>query len=187
MFSKEINSIKSSLIGLVLILATAIIGLGWIGFGLYSLFVLYLGLIWGPIALGGLFLLPIIIFFAVKALPHNTAKRRQQAYNEAFANSTVGAISRMVDSMSGHSPVAATLVAILGGFLASRFPQFLPMLAEVVGALGDELARRRERKAEKTEKAARDTYAARERAADAPPPPDVEPIVKRRKRAASDY
>ena len=186
MFSKEINSIKASLIGLVLILATAIIGLGWIGFGLYSLFVLYLGLIWGPIALGGLFLLPILIFFGVKALPHNSAKRRQQAYNEAFANSTVGAISRMVDSMSGHSPVAATVVAILGGFLASRFPQFLPMLAEVVGALGDELARRRERKAEKNEKAARE-HTARERAADAPPPPDIEPIVKRRKRAAGDY
>ncbi len=187
MFSKEINSIKSSLIGLVLILATAIIGLGWIGFGLYSLFVVYFGIIWGPIALGGLFLLPIIIFFAAKALPHNTAKRRQQAYNDAFANSTVGAISRMVDSMSGHSPVAATVVAILGGFLASRFPQFLPMLAEVVGALGDELVRRRERKAEKAEKAARDGYNARERAADAPPPPDVEPIVKRRKRAAGEY
>jgi hypothetical protein len=187
MFSKEINSIKSSLIGLVLILATAIIGLGWIGFGLYTLFVLYLGPIWGPIALGGLFLLPIIIFFAIKAMPHNAAKRRQQAYNEAFANSSVGAISRMVDAMSGHSPVAATIVAILGGFLASRFPQFLPMLAEIVGALGDELARRRERKAEQTEKTERETRKAYDRAANAPPPPDVEPIVKRRKRAAGDY
>ena len=185
MFSKEINSIKSSLIGLVLILATAIIGLGWIGFGLYSLFVLYLGTVLGPIALGGLFLLPIIIFFIVKALPHNAAKRRQQAYNEAFANSTVGAISRMVDAMSGHSPAAAAIVAILGGFLASRFPQFLPMLAEVVSALGDELSRRRERKAEKAEKTERETRASYDRAA--PPPPDVEPIVKRRKRAAGEY
>ncbi len=185
MFSKEINSIKSSLIGLVLILATAIMGLGWIGFGLYSLFVLYLGAVLGPIALGGLFLLPIIIFFVAKALPHNVQKRKQQAYNEAFANSTVGAISRMVDAMSGHSPVAATVVAVLGGFLASRFPQFLPMLAEVVGALGEELSRRRERKAEKMEKSARETREAYERAA--PPPPDVEPIVKRRKRAAGDY
>ncbi len=185
MFSKEINSIKSSLIGLVLILATAIMGLGWIGFGLYSLFVLYFGAVLGPIALGGIFLLPIIIFFAAKALPQNTAKRKQQAYNEAFANSSVGAISRMVDAMSGHSPIAATVVAVMGGFLASRFPQFLPMLAEVVGALGEELARRRERKAEKMEKDARETRASHDRAA--PPPPDVEPIVKRRKRAAGDY
>jgi hypothetical protein len=184
MFSKEINSIKSSLIGLVLILATAIIGLGWIGFGLYSLFVLYLGTVIGPIALGGLFLLPILIFFALKALPRNAAKRRQQAYNDAFANSTVGAISRMVDSMSGHSPAAAAIVAVLGGVLASRFPQFLPILAEMVGALGDELSRRRERKAEK---AAREGTATYERAAKAPPPPDVEPIVKRRKRAGGDY
>jgi len=185
MFSKEINSIKSSLIGLVLILATAIIGLGWIGFGLYSLFVLYLGTVLGPIALGGLFLLPIIIFFVVKALPHNAAKRKQQAYNEAFANSSVGAISRMVDSMSGHSPVAASIVAILGGLLASRFPQFLPVLAEIVAALSDELARRKEKKAEKAEKTERETRRTYERAA--PPPPDVEPIVKRRKRAAGDY
>ncbi len=184
MFSKEINSIKSSLIGLVLILATAIIGLGWIGFGLYSLFVLYLGTVIGPIALGALFLLPILIFFGLKALPQNAAKRRQQAYNEAFANSTVGAISRMVDSMSGHSPAAAAIVAVLGGVLASRFPQFLPILAEMVGALGDELSRRRERKAEK---AAREGNATYERAAKAPPPPDVEPIVKRRKRAGGDY
>ena len=181
MFSKEINSIKSSLIGLVLILATAIMGLGWIGFGLYSLFVLYLGAVLGPVALGGLFLLPIIIFFIAKALPHNTAKRKQEAYNDAFANSTVGAISRMVDAMSGHSPVAATIVAVLGGFMASRFPQFLPMLAEVVGALGEELARRKVKKAERE---VRDTE---KRAANAPPPPDVEPIVKRRKRAAGEY
>jgi len=184
MFSKEINAFKSSVIGLVLILAAAIIGLGWIGYGLYTVFVIYVGPIWGPLLLGGLFLLPLIVFITAQALPHNVKKRRQDAYNEAFANSSVGAISRMVDAMSGHSPIAATVVAVFGGFLASRFPQFLPMLAEIVSALGDELARRKEKKAEKVE---RDVRQAQERAAKAPPPPDVEPIVKRRKRAAGDY
>lgn len=184
MFSHQINSIKDSVITLVLILATAIIGLGWIGYGLFTLFVHYLGAIWGPIVLGGLFLLPLIIFLLAKLMPHNTKKRKQQAYNEAFANSSVGAISRMVDAMAGVSPIAASVVAIVGGFLASRFPQFLPMLAEIVVSVGDELARRKLDRAEKTERSARADY---ERAANAPPPPDVEPIVKRRKRAAGDY
>lgn len=184
MFSHQIDSIKESVIGLVLILATAIMGLGWIGYGLFSLFVQYLGPVWGPFALGGVFLLPLIIFMLVKMLPHSKKKRKQQAYNQAFANSSVGAISTMVDAMSGHSPIAATLVAVLGGFMASRFPQFLPMFAEVVHALGEELARRKVKKAEKTEQEARRDY---ERAAAAPPPPDVEPINKRRKSATVDY
>ncbi len=184
MFSHQLNSIKDSVVTLVLILATAIIGLGWIGFGLYSLFVHYLGLIWGPIALGGLFMLPLIGFLLSKLMPHNTKKRKQQAYNEAFANSSVGAISRMVDAMAGVSPIAASVIAIVGGFLASRFPQFLPMLAEIVVSVGDELGRRKVQRAERAERTARDDY---ERAANAPPPPDVEPINKRRKRAAGDY
>ncbi|MGZ3297888.1 MAG: hypothetical protein ACXU8O_02640 [Asticcacaulis sp.] len=183
MFSHQIDAIKDSIIGLVLILATAIIGLGWIGYGLFAVFVRYLGPEWGPFALGGLFLLPLIIFFAVKLLPHSKKKRKQQAYSEAFANSSVGAISHMVDAMSGHSPIAATLVAVLGGFMASRFPQFLPMFAEIVSALGEELARRKVKKAEKVEREARADY---ERAAAAPPPPDVEPI-KRRGRKMADY
>ena len=108
-FSNQLESLKSSIIGLVLLLASAIIGLIWVSIGLYSLAVKLLGDLWGPLALGGIFLLPIVIYLIIKALPHNREKRRQSLIDEAFSKSTVGSISNLIDSLSATSPASRPL------------------------------------------------------------------------------
>ncbi len=181
-FSHQIENFKSSLIGLVLLLASAIIGLIWVSIGIYSLAVKLLGVLWGPLALGGLFLLPIIIYLIVKAMPHNKEKRRQSLIDEAFSKSTVGSISNLIDSLSSTSPVLATVAAIVAGFMATRFPQYLPMFSQIVSSLGEEFKLHKVRRAESKVRKARAEY---ERSAN-PTPPDVEPVAKRRRRKNDD-
>lgn len=179
----RIESLKSSLIGIVLVLACAILGLIWISIGIYSFLVSKLGLTWGPIVLGGLLFLPLAGYGIAKLVTNTDKRSRQQKmFDAAFANSSVGSISRMIETMSAHSPFAAALVAVVGGFLASRFPQFLSMFAELVGALGEELSRRKVQKAEDKLRKAEEE----ERRGATPPPPDVEAPVKRRGRAKAD-
>lgn len=178
-FSNQIDALKSFIIGLTLILACTILGIIWISIGLYQIAAHTLGPIYGPLVLGVFFLLPIAAYLIHQTLPHNKKKRRQSAMEEAFANSTVGSISRLIDSLSATSPVLATVAAVLSGFIATRFPQFLPLLAQIVVAVNEEIQQRKVRKAEKTAQKARDDY---ERSANPPPPPDVEPVNKRRRR-----
>ena len=181
-FSSQIENLKSSIISLVLLLASAIIGLIWVSIGLYSLAVKLLGELWGPLALGGLFLLPIIIYLIIKAMPHNKEKRRQSLVDEAFSKSTVGSISNLIDNLSGVSPVLATMAAIVAGFMATRFPQYLPMFSQIVSSLGEEFKLHKVRRAESKVRKARAEY---ERSAN-PSPPDVEPVVKRRRKKNDD-
>ena len=181
-FSSQIENLKSSIISLVLLLASAIIGLIWVSIGLYSLAVKLLGELWGPLALGGLFLLPIIIYLIIKAMPHNKEKRRQSLIDEAFSKSTVGSISNLIDNLSGVSPVLATMAAIVAGFMATRFPQYLPMFSQIVSSLGEEFKLHKVRRAESKVRKARAEY---ERSAN-PSPPDVEPVVKRRRKKNDD-
>ena len=181
-FSSQIENLKSSIISLVLLLASAIIGLIWVSIGLYSLAVKLLGELWGPLALGGLFLLPIIIYLIIKAMPHNKEKRRQSLIDEAFSKSTVGSISNLIDNLSGVSPVLATVAAIVAGFMATRFPQYLPMFSQIVSSLGEEFKLHKVRRAESKVRKARAEY---ECSAN-PSPPDVEPVVKRRRKKNDD-
>lgn len=181
-FSHRIAEIKASVIWLVLILASTILGLIWVSVGLYSFLSKLWGPLWGPLALGGAFLLPIAIWGVIKALQPRGKSKQQLAYEAAFANSSVGAISRMIESLSGHSPFLATAVAVIGGFLATRFPQFLAVFSELVTAYGDELARRGKRRANEKAQAAADM----ETRGQPQPPPDVEPIVKRRGKKATE-
>ena len=181
-FTHQLENFKASLIGLVLVLASAIIGLIWISIGLYTLAVVMLGSLWGPVALGGLFLLPIFIYAIVKSLPSSQQKRKQSAFDAAFANTSVGSISRIIESLSGISPILATVAAVVAGFMVTRFPQFLPMFSQIVTALAEELQLRNVRKAENKARKARDEYDN----SMPPPPPDVEPVAKRRRKKAEE-
>ena len=181
-FSHQFENFKSSLIGLVLILASAMLGLIWISIGIHKIAIQLLGELWGPLALGGIFLLPVIIYFGIRALPQNQKKRRQSMIDEAFANSSVGSISRIIDTLSPVSPVLATVAAIVAGFVATRFPQLLPTFSQIVQALGEELQLRKVNKAEAKVRKARAEY---ERTA-TPPPPDVVPVAKRRRKKDAD-
>ena len=180
----RIESIRASVIGLVLMVACAILGIVWISVGVYAFLVLKLGPVWGPAALGGVLFLPIVIWAIVQALwPKDKRSKAQRAYDAAFAASSVGSISRMIEAMSAHSPFLATGVAVAGGFLATRFPQFLAMFAELVTAWGDELTRHKARKAQmETEREA--DY---ERRGAPKPPPDVEPRRRGKKSPADMY
>lgn len=182
--TQHIEALKQSMIGYILMLAAAIIGLIWISVGVYSWATQLLGPTWGPIAIGGVFILPVLIYVVVKALmPHDKRSKQQRMFDEAFASSPIGALSKMIETMSPHSPFLAAITAVAGGFVATRFPQFLQIMAELVGALGEELTRWNSRKAEKETKKATDY----ERRGTPPPPPDVEPVARRRKKAAGDY
>lgn len=181
--SHQIEALKQSLIGYILMLAAAIIGLIWISFGIYSWATSLLGPIWGPLAIGAAFMLPVIIYLVVKMVsPDDKRSRHQKMFDEAFASSPVGALSKMIETMSPHSPFLAAITAVAGGFVATRFPQFLSIMAELVSALGDELSRWNSRKAEKEERKAADD----ERRGRTPPPPDVEPVSRRRSKAKAD-
>jgi hypothetical protein len=182
-FGHKFDEIKSSVIGFVLMIACAIIGLIWISVALYNLLSTLIGPLWGPVALGGLFLLPIVIYGIVRlAAPKDKRSKQQKMFDAAFANTSVGSISRMIEAMSPHSPLLAAAVATIGGFVATRFPQFLSMFSELVGALGDELTRHKARKADDATRRAE----AYEESGRAPPPPDVEPTTKRRSKAKVD-
>lgn len=182
--SDKIESFKSSIIGVVLVLACTILGLIWISIGVYSFFVAKLDPVRGPLLLGALLFLPIVVYGLVKLFTNQDKRSKQQRmFDEAFAGSSVGSISRMIETMSGHSPLLAAVVAVLGGFLASRFPQFLAMFAELVSAFGDELTRRNIRRNEEKVRKAEDD----ERRGTPPPPPDVEPTAKRRGKKVADY
>lgn len=182
-FGHKFDEIKSSVIGFVLMLACAIIGLIWISISLNMVLISYLGPQWGPAVLGLLFLLPVVIYGVVRLLaPKDKRTRQQKMFDAAFANTSVGSISRMIEAMSPHSPLLAAAVATVGGFVATRFPQFLSMFAELISALGDELSRHKARKADDATRRA----AAYEDSGVAPPPPDVEPAPRRRGKAKVD-
>ena len=179
--SHKIESIKTSLIGFVLMLACTILGIIWLSVSLYNFLTIKFGLIAGPAICGAVLFLPIIAYGIIKATHHKDKRsKKERMFDEAFANSSVGSLSRMIETMSKHSPFAAAAVAIVGGFLASRFPQFLGMFAELVEAAGDELDRRRVHKAEEKVRKAEEARGA------TPPPPDVEPRARRRSRAKAD-
>ncbi len=184
-FSHKIEEIKSSLIGFVLMLACTILGIIWLSVALYNYLTQSFGTIAGPAICGVVLFAPIAIYLVIKAV-HKQDKRskKQKMFDEAFAATPVGSLSRMIESMSAHSPFAAAAVAILGGFLASRFPQFLSMFTELVSALGEELTRR---KATHTVNKARKAAGAKAfNDSETPPPPDVEPVTKRRGKAKVD-
>jgi len=182
-FTHQLEALKSSIIAIVLILACTILGLIWISIALYSLLVIVAGPLWGPLVLGLVFLLPIAVYAIIKALPANQKKKKQSAFEAAFANSTVGSISLLIESLSGTSPILATVAAVIAGFMATRFPQFLPLLSQLVTAVAQEMQLRSTRKAEANKTK---TKAEADRGAAAPPPPDVEPATRRRGKKTAD-
>ncbi len=180
--SNQIDAIKSSMIGYILMMASAIIGLIWVSISLYSMSVRIFGPAWGPALVGLLFLLPIVVYSLSKLLaPKDKRSRQQRLLDEAYAASPAGALSRMIETMSGHSVFLGTVTAIVGGFIAARFPQYLTILAELVSAGSEELKRQRVKKPVVSRR--KDTNDGTP-----PPPPDVEPVIRRRrKKAEYDY
>ena len=137
-FSSQLQNLRSSIIGIVLIVAMAVIGLTWISIGIHSYFTSLVGPVWGPIVLGGLFFLPIVIFALVRSMDKNDARAQTPSYANPF-NDAVGLnIPKLIESLSGHSPFFVTVVAITAGFLATRFPALLVVFSQVITAYADD-------------------------------------------------
>lgn len=168
--SSLIENIKSIAIKLVLLGGTTLIGLVWLSIGLNQFLTALVGSIWAPFIMAGLFILPVIIYAVAQTFAPKKPEKAQAFAQGAGADSSVTAISRMIEAMSGVSPVASAAVAVAAGFMVTRFPSLLNVFAQLVTAFAEDLKVRKAKKA--ADEAAKE--AARERAATPPPPPDIE-------------
>jgi len=140
-FSKQLNEIKSSIIGLVMLVATAIIGLIWISIALYSFLSTTLGPVWGPLSLGGLCLLPLLIFILSQALNKKDARSAEAIHTDTAIHS----ISKIIEVLSARSPFLASIAAIIAGFMATRFPSLLLIFTQIISAYAEDIKRREPR------------------------------------------
>ncbi|ESQ77381.1 hypothetical protein [Asticcacaulis sp. YBE204] len=144
--SEQLSELRDSIIAVVLLVAAAILGVAWASIGLFNALQIWLGPVWGPVALGAAMILPLVVYMVFKRLTKEEKKRQQafvkQQTQAAYAQSSVVHISRILDALKGRSPVLATVGAVIAGFLASKFPSMLAVLSEIIGAWGDDVKRK---------------------------------------------
>lgn len=139
-FSDHLQELRSTIVGLVLILAATIIGFVWISIGIYSWLSASLGSVWGPIVLGLIYFLPIVIFALIKAFvrqPAPAASTRNESADAAALN-----VAKVLENLSGRSPVLMASAAILAGFLATRFPALLSVFMQVLAVYAEDVKTR---------------------------------------------
>lgn len=136
-FSDKFQDLRSAIIGMVLLLASIIMGIVWIGIGLNHWLTDCLGVVWGPIVLGLIFFLPVVIFALVKAFGRSNIPTPVAPNNE-YTDAAAVSISKMFEGLSGHSPFLSVTVAVVVGFVASRFPSVLPAFAQILSAYAED-------------------------------------------------
>ena len=146
-FNDHLQELRSTIVGLVLLLAATIIGFVWISIGLYHWLSLCLGAVWGPIVLGLVYFLPLVIFAFVKAFFRQTLVTQRQ--NDP-ANTAILNISRVFESLSGRSPFFVATAVIIAGFLATRFPSLLAVFTQILTAYADDMRSREASSASQT-------------------------------------
>lgn len=115
-------------VGIFLVLAAAVVGLVWLSVGLERLFADNGESVSAPMLVSGIFILPLIIGLLLMVSRGKTQSIAPVAMPlEAGAMSQ---LSRAVRDLSQRSPLAAVALAALAGFLASRFPAALTLLAQ---------------------------------------------------------
>ena len=139
---EQLQDLRSSITGIVLTLALAIIGLTWISIGIYSYLTSVLGPIWGPITLGGVCFIPGIIFALIRASNKKEDRQPQPpAYGNPYDPMAMN-IPKIIESLAGQPPLFVTIVALVAGFLATRFPSMLVIFSQVVTAYADDVKMR---------------------------------------------
>jgi len=146
-FSDRFQELRSTIIGVVLLLASIIIGIIWIGIGLSHWLTDCFGAVWGPIVLGLIFFVPVVVFALVKAFGRTPPAPVNSNYEHADVAAMT--ISKMFEGLSGHSPVVSVTAAVVVGFLASRFPAVLPAFAQILSAYTEDVKARAARAAER--------------------------------------
>ena len=148
-FNDQLQELRSTIIGLALLLGATIIGFVWISIGIYQWLTSCVGAVWGPIVLGLVYFLPIIIFAFMKAFVRPPAPKTP-AYGD-HVDTTVLNISKVFENLSGRSPFLVASAVIIAGFLATRFPALLTVFTQILAAYAEDL---------KTREAKRSNYTA---------------------------
>lgn len=139
-FNDRLQELRSTIMGIVLLSAATIIGFVWISIGVYHWLSLCLGSVWGPIVLGLIYFLPIVIFAFIKAFvrqPAPVAPPRNEPADLAALNAT-----KVFENLSGRSPFVVASAAILAGFLAARFPALLSVFMQILAVYAEDVKMR---------------------------------------------
>jgi hypothetical protein len=131
--SNQLKEIRSSIVGIGLVVVTAALGLIWISIGLYAFLSAKLGPVWGPILLGTFFLLPLLGAAVARLFADKPVPAQPQAMAGQTDDAILG-IAKLTENLSGQSPFVATSVAILAGVIAARFPSLLTLFLQLANA-----------------------------------------------------
>lgn len=139
-FNDRLQELRSLIIGVVLLSAATIIGFVWISIGVYHWLSICLGSVWGPIVLGLIYFLPIVIFAFIKAFirqPVPAVPIQNESADVAAVN-----VIRVFENLSSRSPFLLAVAAIVAGFLATRFPALLSTFMQVLAVYAEEVNNR---------------------------------------------
>jgi hypothetical protein len=132
-FSAQLQDLRTTIIGLALLLAATILGFVWISIGIYAALLQWLGAIWAPFLLGALCFIPIIIYALVKTFIRPAAPQPVPSAFDSL-DPRVHNIANLFNSLSDSSPFVVAIAAVIAGFLASRFPSLLAIFTQVLEA-----------------------------------------------------
>ncbi len=145
----HMQKLRANIVSLVLLLSATIIGFVWISIGIYHWLSACLGAVWGPIVLGLMYFIPIIIFAFIKAFARTPVPQNQNRSDQVDA--TVLNMSKVFESLSGRSPFLVASAAIIAGFLATRFPALLTVFTQILAAYAEDLKTRAAKESYKQE------------------------------------
>ena len=138
-FGHHLQELRSTVVGLVLIIAATIIGFVWISIGIYVWLSSCLGVVWGPIVLGLIYFIPIIVFALFKAfakpVPPPIIPPREQ-------DLTIQALSKVFENLPGRSPFLTVVIAGVAAFLATRFPSLLTTFTQLLATYAEDAKHR---------------------------------------------
>jgi type III secretory pathway component EscV len=150
-FNGHLQELRANIVSIVLILSATIIGFVWISIGMYHWLSACLGAVWGPIVLGLIYFIPIIIFAFIKAFVRPSLPQNQNRSDQADA--TVLNMSKVFESLSGRSPLLATSAVVIAGVLATRFPALLSVFTQILAAYAEDVKMRAAKESYKQESA----------------------------------
>ena len=136
-FNGHLQELRANIVSIVLLLSATIIGFVWISIGIHHWLKECLGSVWGPIVLGLICFVPLIIFAFIKAFARPALPLHQNRSNPADA--TALNVSKALESLSGRSPFLVAAAAIIAGFLATRFPALLTVFTQLLAAYAEDL------------------------------------------------
>lgn len=133
-FSDKFQEFRSNIVGVVLVLGSSTMGVIWICIGLSRLLSRLLGDIWGPIVLGLLCFVPVVIFALIKAFGRNNAPTSTNANLGLYGEPAIANMAGLFEKLSGQSPLLGVIAALVTAFLIKRFPGVLPLFAQLLTA-----------------------------------------------------